>query len=600
VNDDGSQRREAVLRVDLSAGTVEREPVPERWRRRLLGGKGLGARYLYEELDAGTDPLAPESLLGFVWGPLTGYLPGESRLAVVTKSPLTGGFLDSYVGGAFVGALAGALPDCLGVLVVGRAAEPTRLVVEDGEARLEPAEEWGATTDAVDAAHDGATACIGPAGEHRVRFATIATDGGDHHAGRGGAGAVLGAKRLKTVVARGDPPEIPEALADLRAAAERAYRESDTGRWRAASGTVESVDFADAAGALATRGWRESRFEGSGAIGAAAAREAASGRESATGSEDPGDFRVDTDAGESVPRGAAAMSLGAGLGIDDFDAVAALGATCDRLGLDVIDAGSAVAWAVRASDAGALDRSLSFGDADDARALVEAIARREGPLADALADGLDAAADRYGAGDLVPSVKAMAVPAYDPRGAPAMALAYATSDRGACHRRARPIEDEAFDGASWSDRERVARVARAQTTRSALWSLVADDFVGGTLEDCGAPWLRALGDDHDAASLARLGERVWTLTRLFNVREGVDRDDDALPAAFTVAAASDDRTLDRAAFDRLLSAYYAARGWGPDGRPTAATLAAVGLADVVDDATPLAARSARPERPADD
>ncbi|MFD1514601.1 aldehyde ferredoxin oxidoreductase family protein [Halomarina rubra] len=594
-----THRRDTVLRVDLTAGTVERERVPERWRRQFLGGKGLGARYLYEDLAAGTDPLGPDNLLAMVWGPLTGYLPGESRLAVVTKSPLTGGFLDSYVGGTVPDALAGALPDCLGVLVTGRATDPTTLVVADGDAHLEPADCWGATTDETDAAYDGAVACIGPAGEHRVRYATVATDGGDHHAGRGGAGAVLGAKRLKAVVARGDPPKVPEDLAGLRDTAEREYRESSTGRWHAASGTLESVEFADAVGALATRGWRESRFEGSEAVGVAAARAAATDRERPD-RDTPGDFRVETDAGESVPRGAAAMSLGAGLGIDDFDAVAALGATCDRLGIDVIDAGSAVAWAVRASETGALDRSLSFGDAEAARVLVRAIAHRDGDLADTLADGLDAAAERYGGREVVPSVKAMALPAYDPRDAPAMALAYATSDRGACHRRARPIETEAFDGGTWSDADRVDRVDRAQTARSALWSLVVDDFVGETVDDLGASWLQALGDDHDVASLSRLGERVWTLTRLFNVREGFDRRDDRLPPALTVAAAGGDDALDPEAFEALLSTYYAARGWGPRGRPTRRTLARLDLAGVVDAVTPLDDRAVGVDRPADD
>ncbi|MWG34049.1 aldehyde ferredoxin oxidoreductase family protein [Halomarina oriensis] len=591
------RQRDAVLRVDLTAGTVERTPVPERWRRRYLGGKGLGARYLYDELDAGTDPLGPDNLLGLVWGPLSGYLPGESRLAVVTKSPLTGGFLDSYVGGAVPDALAGALPDCLGVFVTGRASDPTTLVVEaDGSAHLDRADCWGATTDETDAAYDGAVACIGPAGEHRVRYATVATDGGDHHAGRGGVGAVFGAKRLKAVVARGDPPTLPDPLVDLQKTAERRYDESDVGRWQAVSGTLESVDFADAAGVLATRGWRESRFEGSEGIGVAAARDAATEREG----DETGGFRVETSDGDAVPRGAASMSLGAGLGIDDFDAVATLGATCDRLGIDVIDAGSAVAWAVRAGESGLLDRSLSFGDPAAARELVVAIAHREGTLADTLADGLDAAAARYGGAALVPSVKSMALPAYDPRSAPAMALAYATSDRGACHRRARPIETEAFDGERWTDRERVERVVGAQTARSALWSLVADDFVGATLEDLGAPWLRALGGDHDARTLTTLGERVWTLTRLFNVREGFDRRDDALPGALTRTPADGDRALSGTDFERLLSTYYAVRGWGPEGRPTAATLERLDLTGVADASTPLDDHAVTLERPADD
>src|SRR6056297_964242 len=113
-----------LLKVDLDAGAVESERVPVEWRRRFVGGKGLGARYLYEEVDAGTDPLGPANALLFMRGPLTGYLPGEQRFAAITKSPLTGTFLDSYAGGSFPGALAGALGDHVGVLVTGDASDP--------------------------------------------------------------------------------------------------------------------------------------------------------------------------------------------------------------------------------------------------------------------------------------------------------------------------------------------------------------------------------------------------------------------------------------------------------------------------------------------
>ncbi|PSQ00017.1 aldehyde ferredoxin oxidoreductase [Halobacteriales archaeon QS_5_70_17] len=597
------RQRDAVLRVDLSAGTVERERVPDEWRRKYLGGKGLGARYLYEELDAGTDPLGPGNLLAFMLGPLSGYLPGESRYAAVTKSPLTGAFLDSYSGGAFPDALAGALtppdgetrPDRgeradangdstgtpptgggLGVLVTGASERPVVLVVEDGEGRLEPAETWGEDVAATCAAHEGSVACVGPAGENGVEYATIASGGGDHHAGRGGAGAVMGAKGLKAVVARGDPPE---GLADLRERYGREYAESDVGRWQAAGETIESVDFANEVGALATRGWQATTFEGADGIGIEAASEAA-------GDDIPGGFRIETDDGESVPRGAAPMSLGAGLGIDEFDAVAELGEVCDRLGTDVISAGSAVAWAIRAGDRGLIDREFSFGDPDGARRLIEEIATRSTPLGDALADGVAAAADRYGGRDLVPTVKSMELPAYDPSDSPAMALAYATSDRGGCHRRARPIEEEAFDP-DWNLADRVRAVAGAQTARSVLWCLVVDDFVGEALSDLGAEWLAAVGLDYDDEELARTGERIWTLVRLFNAREGFDRSDDELPPA----VAGEGR-IDPAAFQRLLDAYYATRGWGPNGLPTRRALARLDVAGLPDAATPLDDRTA--------
>ncbi len=602
-------QRESVLRVDLTRGAVTEEPVPEQWRRRYLGGKGLGARYLYEELSADADPLGPENRLCFALGPLSGYLPGETRYAAVTKSPLTGGFLDSYAGGQFPLALAGALPNCLAVIVQGAADEPTTLVVEDGDADLVPAENWGAdTVETAEAYPDASVACIGPAGENEVAYATVASDAGDHHAGRGGVGAVMGAKRLKAVVARGDRPEIPPAIEELRERTDAEYADHATGRWQAASGTLESVEFADEVGALATEGWQAGRFEGSEGVGISAARDAAIERERGD-DRVPGGFRVDTEEGESVPRGATPISLGAGLGIDDFDAVAALGAACDRLGVDVIESGSAVSWTVLAAEAGVVDETVEFGDDEAARELVERIARREDPLADALGQGVAEAAafaarnerggDGADAGDtdlsgeeLVPTVKAMALPGYDPRGAEGMALAYATSDRGGCHRRARPVEEEVFHDRSRA--ETVREVAEAQTARSVLWSLVADDFLGDVLrEDLGAEWLRAVGIDHDAASLARAGERIWTLVRLFNAREGFDRADDELPARLRQAR-EDGAAIDPAAFERTLDAYYEFRGWGRDGLPTREFVTTLDLDDVIDAETPLSTDAPAP------
>ncbi|WP_101298263.1 aldehyde ferredoxin oxidoreductase family protein [Halegenticoccus soli] len=580
--------RDRVLRVDLSDGTVRRERVPQSWRRRFVGGKGLGARYLYRDVPAGADPLGPENVLGFMLGPLSGYLPGESRYAAVTKSPLTGAFLDSYSGGEFPDRLAGALADCLGLLVAGRASDPVAIEVENGTATVEPADCWGEDAVSTDERYpDAAVACVGPAGERTVSYATIASDGGDHHAGRGGAGTVMGAKRLKAVVARGEPPE---GLPRLREAYDEAYREHDTGRWQAAGATIESVDFANEVGVLPTRGWQTSQFDGASDIGVEAARAAAMGRE--RDGAVPGGFRVETDDGESVPRGATPMTLGAGLGIDEFDAVATLGAACDRLGVDVIDAGSAVAWAMRASEDGLVERDLAFGDAAGARDLLEEIAHRRGPLGDALADGVEAAAERFGGGDRIPTVKSMALPAYDPRGAVAMALAYATSDRGGCHRRARPIEREVFAADSWDADDRVTAVVDAQDARSVLWSLVVDDFAGETLrEDLGAEWLSAVGLSYDPDDLRTAGERIWTLVRLFNAREGFARDDDRLPQLLREPLADGPaagRALDPDGFERLLDAYYAARGWSPDGVPARRTVERLGLDGVVDADTPVA------------
>ncbi|WP_241989497.1 aldehyde ferredoxin oxidoreductase C-terminal domain-containing protein, partial [Halorubrum sp. SP9] len=458
--------------------------------------------------------------------------------------------------------------------------------------------------------------------DSEAAYATVASDGGAHHAGRGGAGAVMGSKRLKAVVARDPPPSVPDDLAALRDRDAAAYGRDPTGEWQAAGETVETVDYANEVGILAAEGWTGTGFDGADDIGVEAALERATGREEVTDAgqgEDPavpGGFRIDTPDGEVVPRGAAPITLGAGLGVDDFDRVVELCGVCDRLGLDVIGAGNAVAWAVRAGEAGVVDCPVSFGDADGAERLLAAIAAREAPpdldvhpdLPDALADGIDAAVERFGGEALVPTVKSMALPGFDPRAAVGVALAYATSDRGACHRRARPQDSEPLARPDRSPTDRVRDVVGEQNARSVLWSLVVDDFVGEAVwDDLGAEWLAAV--DHPAvtdrdgdapergdraedrsdpvAALATTGERIWTLTRLFNAREGFDRDDDALPEPLRTAAADGTPGVDVDAFDRLLDRYYAARGWGDRGLPTPAALDRLGLAEVVDDATPL-------------
>ncbi|CAI50573.1 aldehyde ferredoxin oxidoreductase [Natronomonas pharaonis DSM 2160] len=583
-----------MLRVDLSAGRVASEAVPDAWLEKYVGGKGLGARYLYE-MEPGVEPTGPANRLLFMVGPLTGYTPGDQRYAALTKSPLTGAFLDSYGGGTFPARLAGSLGPHLGIEITGAADEPVVLVIEDGEATVEPATSlWGRDAEATcESFPDAAVACIGPAGEHGVQYATIASDGGDHHAGRGGAGTVMGSKNLKAVVARGPAPDGFEKLRDRY---EAAFKNSNTGQWLAASETLETVDFADAVGVLPTRGWQDAEFDGAEDIGIETARERAHGRERPDDPV-PGGFRVDSDAGESVPRGATPIVLGAGLGIDDFDAVATLGTVCDRLALDVITAGNAVAWAVRASQEGLIDRSISFGDEAAARDLIEEIAERSTPLGDTLADGVDAAAERYGGEGLIPTVKGMELSSYDPRGAAAMALAYATSDRGGCHRRARPVEAEPIAGGDWSTERRAATVVDEQDRRAVLWSLIADDFLEEVFRaDLGAEWLEALGYDHDPEDLEAVGERVWTLVRLFNVREGFCREDDELPAVLTEPPESGGEGIDPDAFDALLDRYYRQRGWDQRGRPTAELLRRLDIADLPDSATPVPAAAGGGDR----
>lgn len=570
-----------ILRVDLTDETVESEPIPDGWRRRYLGGKGLGARYLYEEVEPGIDPLGPANVLCLFRGPLSGHLPGETRYAAITKSPLTGLFVDSYSGGGFATSLVGALGDHMGVIIEGAADDPVELSISDGDATIRSAaDRWGLRIDALDEAIDeGDVAGIGPAGEQLVRFATIGTDGGAHHAGRGGTGAVMGAKRLKAVIADGEPVDRPALTDALQAYVDR-FEGDPRGRAHRASGTVETADAADTLGVLPTKGWSTGTFEHADDIGIQAVRMAATDRERA--GDLPGDFDLDG----LVARGGLGIALGANLGIDDFDAVADLGRACDTLGVDIIEAGSAIAWAILASDRGLIDRQIDFGDADAARQLLDEIATRSTPLGDRLSAGIDRAAEAGGE-NLVPTVKSMTAGSYDPRGAPAMALAFATSDRGACHRRARPVFDEMTAAEAWDDEARVAAVIEEQNRQSALWCLIVDDAVAFAFaDDLGEPLLEAIGWSVEPPGMAAVGERVWTLTRLFNLREGATDADDRLPPVFSTpldGGPASGEAIDPDGFEALRDRYYEERGWTDRGQPSQELVERLGLAAVLSD-----------------
>lgn len=573
-----------ILAVDLDDGTVAVETLPAAWTANFLGGKGLGARYLYEAVGASVDPLSAENVLLFMVGPLTGYLPDGGRVAAITKSPLTGLFLDSYAGGSVGPALRAWRPDVAGIAIRGRCAEQHVLDLRPDSPQLDPVPELaGGTVSETDAAFpDAAVASVGPAGETGVAFATIAIDGGDHHAGRGGAGAVMGTKGLKALVLDEGVPSVPTPeMAAVRERTRAAFADSPYGRSYRSTGTLDSVEFADALSILPTRGWQDRTFAGASAIGAEAVAATATGRE--RGDEEfPGDYRLATGEDQTVVRGGAPIALGAGLGIDDVEAVGELAATCDRLGLDVISAGNALALAVRAGETGAIEHDVAFGDPDGALELLDAIAHGRGGDARILGRGVEAAATKWDLPELIPTVKAMAVPSFDPRGAPAMALAYATSDRGACHRRAVPATVGAFRP-QWTPTQIAGAVAAEQDRRAVLWCLIVDDVTAPMLGDLGRAWLDALGHPTSAEELRHIGARTWTMTRLFNVREGVDRSADSLPAVFREGAAG----IDPSAFERMVDRYYERREWDRAGRPSERLMARLDLLELCDADTPI-------------
>lgn len=601
--DDGSlPELRHVLRVNLTDGTITTEEVPGRLRNRFIAGKALGAAMLLEELEPGVDPLSPANKLLFMFGPLTGHAPGTSRYAAVTKSPLTGVFVDSYSGGHFPATMRFAMPSYLAIIFEGRADEPVALRVNDGEFELEDASDlWG--LDARETARqfpdrETKVAAIGTAGENQVKFASISSDEASHHAGRGGVGAVMGSKNLKAVVATGSPPDDAD-LRELRLKHTKRLATSEETSWARNGGTPQIVAWTNEVGAIPVHNWTRGTL--------------AEGDDLSIEAFEPGHLRPDscyscpiacghvtdfsdTDVDGAFPNASVAWGpeyetvgmMGSNTDVTDVTGVTEMADRADRLGMDSISLGNVVSWLMEVSEKGLVDYDIEFGDARKAAEVVNKIAAREG-IGDALAEGTVGAAERLCDGDpdaleAAVEVKGMELPAYDPRASFSMALAYATSDRGACHQRSFPIGSDALGGERDPfDTEGHAEVVVDEQNEGALnFSMVACDFTAYNYERA-AEWLNQLGYDVDAADLEVVGERAWNLTRLFNVREGIDRSEDTLPKRMEqpleAGGPADGNHLPLDAFNEMLDEYYELRGWGEDGIPLSDTLERLDVAD---------------------
>ncbi len=586
-----------VLRVDLGTLTSAVEPLDPEWARLYVGGKGLLLRYLWEHLPAGAGALSPENPLILATGPFAGTAVATcSRLAVGCKSPATGTLLDSYVGGSFAPELKFAGYDA--VVLTGAAPEPVLLLVEDDEVAFVPAAGhfWGLETAALEQAvrdrfgpfHK--VLSTGPAGENGVSFACLSTDQ-YHKAGRGGAGAVMGAKNLKAVVVRGTGAV---SVGDARAFAADVLRLqnervlSADNAWTYEEGTPFLVDAVDAAGALPTRNWSEGVFEGAASINSATLLQVRTKLRACT--QCPLACRQVHSFGEHTCEGPEFETIGlcgSNCGISDIAVVAEFNRACDELGLDTMSTGSVVALAMDLCERGAAGYGLSFGDAKGYLAAPALIAGRESWGAELALGARDLAALK-GRPDLATQVKGLEMPAYDPRGTFGMGLGYATSDRGACHMRAFSAGDDILGGSgpAHSLEGRARLVADLQDFSSVAWTGVwcanmylDTDFLGAHFRHL---WKREAG----AEELLTTGARIWNLGRLLNLREGLARDDDSLPERILGTphsrGPSMGQTLGREAFAAALDEYYRVRGWDALGVPTAATLERLSLGGLGD------------------
>jgi aldehyde:ferredoxin oxidoreductase len=600
-----------VLRVDLTADTVAVEPTRMEWAKQYIGGKGLGARYLYDELKPGTDPLSPDNPLMIWTGPLVGTMvPLTSRYVVITKSPLSGTFLDTYAGGYFGPELKYAGFD--GIIVKGRATKPSYLWVNDGKAEIRDAGNvWGKDmfkTEEIlrdEVGHKFArVAGIGQAGEKLSRIAGVTSDI-TRNAGRGGAGAVFGSKNLKAVVAKGSlGVEVPKIDEFMRMAREMLWTDvvdNPDNAGMITDGTPIIVDMSQDAAILPTNNWHSGQFDGYQGIDSDALKTRVFVRKKACFScglacgsyakVRDGMFKgSSTEGPEYETLGVA----GSNCGIRNIEAIVKFAEECDRLGLDTMSAGSAIGFAmdlfekgiITKEDTGGLD--LKFGNEEAYAKMPEMIAMRSTKIGDLLAEGSLRAARAIGKDTekLVMHSKGSEYPAYDPRGSIGMALAYATSDRGADHNRAWPVASDAYgDGDPWSTEGKAQTCHDEQILKSYKWSMIFCDFYGVSAENMAMYYTAVTGLPADADWLNGVGVRIWNLVRAFNVREGFSRKDDTMPDRMETEPLPSGKTqgkfVSREAFEKMLSEYYELWGWDEQGRPTKKTLEDAGLSEIV-------------------
>ncbi len=597
------------LVVDLSTRESWWETLAEDVLWRFVGGDGLGVYLLYRHCPAGADPVSPRNPLVFVTSPLVGSrLTTSSKFAVVTKSPLTG-FVGDSLSSSF---LATELKSsgCDALVIRGRADGPALLSITDGAVELVDATDlMGKSTSeteaAVKAKIPGArVACIGPAGERLVRFASISNDGG-RHAGRTGPGMVMGAKNLKAIAVRGSSP-VPVAEPDvLREIGREMTRRSlgpATEKYRTL-GTIANVSVFDRLGTLPTRNFRESTFEGSDSI---------------SGEEFVKSHKVSTahcanctigcthimaaNDGEGQVAGRveyeSAFALGSLIGVDDPNTVIQATRLCDEMGMDTISAGGTIAWAMECGERGLLTGAdtggidLRFGNGDAAMKTLRAIAGREG-LGDLLAEGSRRASDTVGqgSGDWAMHVKGLEMPGYEPRSLKTMALGLAVSPRGACHNRSSAYDADfssAVDRLE-ADDERGRIAMEGEDASAVMDSLIWCKFLRKAFDDfyeeSGEIYERVTGMPMTGDDLRLAGERINNLKKMFNVREGWAREDDTLPPRILDESLADGVArgvgLSRGDLDMMVDGYYRARGWTTEGLAPQSKIDALGLADVV-------------------
>lgn len=573
-----------ILEINLSRSEVNEIPLDMDMARLFLGGRGLGARLLWNAVGPDIDPLSLQNVLIFTTGPLTASgTQTSNRFSVSTKSPLTNAILHANSGGWWGMQLKRSGFD--GLVVRGKAKSPVMIEIsQDGVAIKDAVHLWGKgvfeTTEILGQNRNRRNVlCIGPAGENLVRIASIMNDK-ERALARGGAGAVMGSKNLKAIVVEGWQKNEPADGDQFK------FILYETGKLLKASpltsqalpefGTAVVMNVINEIGALPTRNFQQSHFEGAENISGEAITDNILIKNQACWACPITCTRITkTKSGKSGegPEFETAWAFGAQCGIDDLDAIAEANYLCNDLGLDTISMGNTIGCAMELAEKRLIDDKLRFGQTKILAKLIHDTAYRYG-FGNEMAEGSYRMANKYGAPELSMSVKKLEMPAYDPRGMQGQGLVFATGNRGACHETGNMLGPEVLALPRLIDRfatqGKAGIVSVHQDSAAVIDSLIYCKFANmAVAEEFFARTLTSVtGQAFTADALMKVGERVWNLERLYNLREGFTKSDDTLPNRLLHEAVSkgpsEGHTVNLAP---MLAEYFAYRGWDQNGVP---------------------------------
>jgi len=597
-----------LLRINLTDHTTKVEEMREEILLNYIGGRGLGVKILYDEVPAKVNPLGPENKLIFVTAPLHGSNAATaSRFSVVAKSPLTNAIGETNSGGHFGVDFKNTGFDVM--IFEGVSKEPCYVFIKGESIEIRDAKKlWGKTTDITtdillaETDPQAGVACIGPAGERGVLVATIVNEKG-HHSGRTGLGAVMGSKNLKAIVVRGSketPYKDEEAIKDAKKEWQNFIGEAPlTKNALKEFGTPALVSIINERGGFPTKNFQEGYFANAESISGETIKELYYVRSQPCKSCPIGCAHLTKtpDRAGKGPEFETVWSLGAACFVHDLEKITNANYNCNEYGIDTISIGGTIACAMELSEKGFFDketfelirkdlgRDLKFGDAEAVLKLTELAGKAEG-FGKLLGMGSLRLATKFGHPELAMQVKGLEMPAYDPRGFYGMSLALSTSNRGGCHLKAYLVSTEAlatpFEINRFSKEGKPGLTKLYQDLIATIDSMGVCIFTSFALNPIHyANMISAItGVQINSTDLLKIGERIWNLERLYNIREGLTRKDDSLPPRLTSESFSSGHSKGIVVdLDPLLDSYYKLRGWTKEGVPTAEKLKELDLVE---------------------